>query len=46
MSDWIAEGSPAPDFCLPSDRGSEVALRDLKGKPVVLFFYPKDDTPG
>jgi len=36
----------APGFTLPRDGGGNVALADLKGKPVVLFFYPKDDTPG
>ena len=39
-------GTPAPDFSLPSDDGSTVRLRDLRGRNVVLFFYPKDDTPG
>ena len=39
-------GSPAPDFTMPTDGGGEVSLKDLKGKPVVLYFYPKDDTPG
>ena len=39
-------GSPAPDFSLMSDSGSVVRLADLRGRPVVLFFYPKDDTPG
>jgi peroxiredoxin Q/BCP len=42
----IDEGSKAPDFELPSDEGSTVRLSDLRGKPVVLYFYPKDDTPG
>jgi len=42
----IAEGQPAPDFELTSDSGETVRLRDLRGKPVVLYFYPKDDTPG
>ena len=42
----IAEGKPAPDFTLTSDSGETVRLRDLRGKPVVLYFYPKDDTPG
>ena len=42
----VAEGRPAPDFELPSDSGEPVRLSDLKGKPVVLYFYPKDDTPG
>ena len=39
-------GDPAPDFSLPSDQGGEVSLASLRGKPVVLYFYPKDDTPG
>jgi len=39
-------GSPAPRFSLPSDAGTDVALGDLKGKWVVLYFYPKDHTPG
>jgi thioredoxin-dependent peroxiredoxin len=42
----IEEGSPAPDFELGSDEGERVRLSDLRGKPVVLYFYPKDDTPG
>jgi peroxiredoxin Q/BCP len=42
----IEEGQPAPDFELPSDSGDTVALSSLRGKPVVLYFYPKDDTPG
>ena len=42
----VSEGSPAPDFDLASDTGEHVKLSDLRGKPVVLFFYPKDDTPG
>ncbi|WP_204114105.1 thioredoxin-dependent thiol peroxidase [Shimia biformata] len=37
---------PAPDFSLPSDEGETVTLSALKGAPVVLFFYPKDNTPG
>lgn len=36
----------APDFTLPVTGGGEVTLSDLRGKPVVLFFYPRDDTPG
>jgi thioredoxin-dependent peroxiredoxin len=40
------EGSPAPDFELTSDTGEKVKLSDLRGRPVVLYFYPKDDTPG
>ena len=42
----IEEGQPAPDFELQSDTGEQVRLSDLRGKPVVLYFYPKDDTPG
>jgi len=42
----LAEGDPAPDFTLTSDTGATVRLSDLRGKPVVLYFYPKDDTPG
>ena len=42
----IEEGKPAPDFELQSDTGDTVKLSDLKGRPVVLYFYPKDDTPG
>ncbi len=39
-------GDPAPDFTLADDRGEQVKLSSLRGKRVVLFFYPKDDTPG
>jgi len=39
-------GDPAPDFALPADGGGTVALRDLRGRKVVLYFYPKDDTSG
>jgi thioredoxin-dependent peroxiredoxin len=42
----IEEGAPAPDFTLTSDSGEEVTLSSLRGKPVVLYFYPRDDTPG
>jgi peroxiredoxin Q/BCP len=42
----LKEGAKAPAFSLPSDDGSTVALRELKGKKVVLYFYPKDDTSG
>jgi len=42
----IEEGKPAPDFTLASDSGEAVTLSSLKGRPVVLYFYPKDDTPG
>jgi len=40
------EGEPAPAFCAETSGGGEVKLSDLKGKTVVLYFYPKDDTPG
>jgi peroxiredoxin Q/BCP len=46
MSDWIEEGQKAPDFTLPADDGAKIKLSGLKGKPVVLYFYPRDDTPG
>ena len=42
----IVEGRAAPAFTLPDADGSKVALRDLKGRHVVVYFYPKDDTPG
>jgi thioredoxin-dependent peroxiredoxin len=42
----VEEGMPAPDFELQSDSGETVRLSDLHGKPVVLYFYPRDDTPG
>jgi len=42
----VEEGRPAPDFTLTSDSGETVSLSSLKGSPVVLYFYPKDDTPG
>ena len=42
----IEEGKPAPDFDLESDAGERVRLSSLRGSPVVLYFYPKDDTPG
>jgi peroxiredoxin Q/BCP len=39
-------GDKAPDFSLPSDSGSKVSLRDFKGQTIILFFFPKADTPG
>src|SRR6188768_3259854 len=42
----VEEGMPAPDFELKNEAGDTVRLSDLRGKPVVLYFYPKDDTPG
>jgi len=41
-----AVGRPAPSFSLPAQDGSVVSLKSFKGKKVVLYFYPKDDTPG
>jgi len=46
MADWLEAGAKAPDFTLPADSGKKVKLGDFRGKPVVLYFYPKDDTPG
>ena len=42
----LKEGDTAPAFTAETQSGDRVALSDLKGKPVVLYFYPKDDTPG
>jgi peroxiredoxin Q/BCP len=42
----VEEGQEAPDFELTSDSGERVRLSQFRGKPVVLYFYPKDDTPG
>ncbi len=42
----LKEGRKAPDFELPSSEGGQLRLADLRGKTVVLYFYPKDDTPG
>jgi peroxiredoxin Q/BCP len=42
----LSPGDAAPDFSLPADDGSTVSLADLRGTRVVLYFYPKDDTPG
>ncbi|HEX9415888.1 MAG TPA: peroxiredoxin [Gaiellaceae bacterium] len=42
----VEEGKPAPDFELTSDSGEKVKLSDFRGQPVVLYFYPKSDTPG
>lgn len=46
MAEWVEAGSKAPSFTLTADDGSKVKLADLKGSIVVLYFYPKDDTPG
>ena len=42
----VEEGSQAPDFELKSDAGETVKLSQFRGRPVVLYFYPRDDTPG
>ena len=42
----LKEKTKAPDFSLVDEKGNTVSLADFKGKPVVLYFYPKDDTPG
>lgn len=46
MADFVEEGATAPAFALKADDGTTVKLSSLKGSPVVLYFYPKDDTPG
>lgn len=46
MSTWVEEGKKAPDFTLPADDGSKVKLKEQRGSAVVLYFYPRDDTPG
>jgi peroxiredoxin Q/BCP len=45
-TDMVAEGEVAPNFTLPDQDGNEVELSELRGRPVVLYFYPKADTPG
>jgi len=46
MSEWVEAGQKAPDFTLQADDGTQVKLSALRGFPVVLYFYPRDDTPG
>jgi thioredoxin-dependent peroxiredoxin len=46
MTKALAVGDIAPDFTLPADGGGSISLKSLKGRKVVLYFYPKDDTPG
>ena len=46
MAEMLAEGQPAPDISATTDSGETVNLKDFKGKRVVVYFYPKDDTPG
>ncbi len=46
MGDWVEVGKKAPTFSLPADSGGKIKLADLAGSPVVLYFYPRDNTPG
>jgi peroxiredoxin Q/BCP len=46
MADWLEPATKAPDFTLPADDGTKVKLSVQKEHPVVIYFYPKDDTPG
>jgi peroxiredoxin Q/BCP len=46
VSQDLAPGEKAPDFSLPDQTGKTISLKDFKGRQVVLYFYPKDDTPG
>jgi peroxiredoxin Q/BCP len=46
MPEWIEAGEKAPDFTLVTDAGGKLKLSSLRGQTVVLYFYPKDDTPG
>jgi len=46
MSSQLEAGSPAPDFTLPRDGGGQVSLDDFRGRKLVLYFYPRADTPG
>ena len=46
MADWIEEGAKAPNFTLRTDQGTKLTLSSLKGRTIVLYFYPKDNTPG
>ena len=46
MADWTEEGKKAPAFTLKDETDNKVRLSDLKGKPVVIYFYPRDNTPG
>jgi peroxiredoxin Q/BCP len=42
----LQEGKPAPDFTLLDEAGKKVSLKDFRGQPLVIYFYPRADTPG
>lgn len=46
MAETLAEGAAAPDFAMPASGGRTASLAELRGKPLLLYFYPKADTPG
>jgi len=46
MADWLEEGSKMPAFTMPDDNGKKVKSSQFAGSPLVIYFYPKDDTPG
>jgi len=46
VKESVTPGDAAPEFSLPNQQGETIRLKQLRGKPVVLYFYPKDDTPG
>jgi peroxiredoxin Q/BCP len=46
MADWLTEGEVAPDFTLSADDCSKIKLSSLRGSPLVVYFYTRDDTPG
>ncbi|HKZ98145.1 MAG TPA: peroxiredoxin [Thermoplasmata archaeon] len=46
MAELLGPGTPAPDFEATDQDGNPVRMRDLRGRPIVLYFYPEDDTPG
>lgn len=46
MADWVEPGKKAPEFTLPADDGTKIKLSALRGSPVVVYFYPRDNTPG
>ena len=46
MTEAITVGAKAPEFNLPSSNGKDISLKSCRGKAVILYFYPKDDTPG